>query len=91
MYDYEILPSLQKILKKLFKKDKQIRERIIKKIEEIINSSDVNHYKNLRYNMKDCKRVQIGHFVLVFSFDEFKNLISFEDFDYYDNIYVKKF
>ena len=75
------------ILKKLFKKDKLTYERIIKKIEELTNSNNIEHYKNLRYNMKDYKRVHIGHFVLVFSFDESKNLISFEDFDHHDNIY----
>ena len=87
MYQYEIKPFLQKILKRLFKKDKPTLERIIKKVEEIINSNSINHYKNLRHNMKDCKRVHIGHFVLVFSFDESRNLISFEDFDHHDNIY----
>jgi|TARA_Y100000310_G_scaffold343598_1_gene452013 YafQ family addiction module toxin component len=91
MYQYEIKPFLQKILKRLFKKDKPTLERIIKKVEEIINSNSINHYKNLRHNMKDCKRVHIGHFVLVFSFDESRNLISFEDFDHHDNIYKKKF
>ena len=89
MYSYEIKPNLQKILNKLSKKDKTVYEQILKKIEEIINSSSIEHYKNLRYDMKDYKRVHIGHFVLVFGFDEKKNLISFEDFDHHDNIYKK--
>ena len=54
----------------------------------IINSRDIEHYKNLRYDMKDSKRVHIGHFVLVFSFDKFKNLVSFEDYDHHNNIYL---
>ena len=45
MYRYKIQPSLQKIMKRLFKKDKQTRERIIKKINEITNSKDIEHYK----------------------------------------------
>ena len=48
MYQYKIQPNLQKIILKLYKKDNQTRERIIKKIQEIINSGDVEHYKNLR-------------------------------------------
>ena len=51
---------------KLFKKDNQTRGRIIKKIQEIINSADVEYYKNLRHDLKDFKRVQIGEKVLVF-------------------------
>lgn len=90
MYSYEIKPHLQRILKKLSKKDKQIFEQIMGKIEEVITSSDVEHYKNLRYNLKDQKRVHIGSFVLVFGFDKNKNLISFEDFDHHDNIYKRK-
>ena len=89
MYSYEVKPNLQKILKKLSKKDKILYEQIVKKIEEIINSNNVEHYKNLRYNMKDSKRVHIGHFVLIFSFDKNRNLISFEDFEHHDNVYKK--
>ena len=87
MYLYEIQPSLQKIMLRLFKKDKQTRERIIKKINEIINSGDIEHYKNLRHGLKDFKRVQIREKVLVFKYDKKNNLISFEDFDHHDKIY----
>lgn len=90
MREFEIKLELEKILKKLFKKDKNIYEQIIKKIEEVVESYDVEHYKNLRYNMKDSKRVHIGHFVLIFSYDKKLNFISFEYFDHHDNIYRRK-
>ena len=90
MYNYEILPNLISILNKLSKKDKVLYEQVFKKIKEVINSSDVEHYKNLRHDLKDCKRVQIGHFVLVFRFDRTNNTIYFEDFDHHDNIYNRK-
>ena len=89
MYNHEIRPNLQKIMKKLFKKDNQTYERIIKKIKEIISSNSIEHYKNLRHDLKDFKRVQIGEKVLIFSFDKTKNLIIFEDFDHHDKIYLK--
>ena len=66
MYTYEVIPYLEKILIKLSRKDKSTYEQVLKKIEEIINSEDVEHYKNLRYDLSDKKRVQIGHFILVF-------------------------
>jgi len=87
MYEYEIKPSLQKILNKLSKKNKQLYEQVIKKIHEVINSYNIESYKNLRYNLKDFKRVHVGHFVLAFKFDKNKNFVSFEDFDHHDNIY----
>jgi len=87
MYDYETKPPLQKILKKLSKKDKILYEQILKKINEIIYSYNIESYKNLKYNLKDFKRVHIGHFVLIFKVDKTKNKISFEDFDHHDNIY----
>ena len=87
MYNYEIIPELQKILNKLSKKDKQTYEQVIKKIDGIINSFDVEHYKNLKYNLKDRKRIHIGNFVLVFKFVKNENKIIFLDFDHHDKIY----
>ncbi len=89
MYRYEISPYLQKTLNKLSKKDKNLYEQVLKKIEDVINSSDVEHYKNLRYDMKDKKRVHIGHFVLVFQLIKSENKLKFLDFDHHDVIYRK--
>ena len=90
MYSHNIKPHLKKVLEKLSKKDKNQYEQTLKKIEEIIKSDSIDHYKNLRHDMKDCKRVHIGHFVIVFSFDAAQNLVSFEDYDHHDNIYKKR-
>tara|TARA_Y100000310_G_C20326667_1_gene643314 strand:+ start:70 stop:339 length:270 start_codon:yes stop_codon:yes gene_type:complete len=89
MLDFEIKPELHKKLVKLLKKNKSEYNTVIKKVKEIVNSEDVEHYKNLRYNMKDSKRVHIGHSVLVFSHDKNNNLISFEDYDHHDKIYKR--
>ena len=89
MHDFKVSEHLQEILKKFSKKDKSLHTQVLKKIGEIVNNSDIEHYKNLRYNMKDSKRVYIGHFVLVFQFDKSVNMINFDDFDHHDNIYKK--
>jgi len=78
MYSYEILPSLQRILNKLSKKDRRLYEQVLKKIEEVLTCSDVEHYKNLRYDMKDN---------LVFKIIKGENKIVFMDFDHHDKIY----
>ena len=88
MYQYKIQPTLQKIMLKLYKKDNQTRERIIKKINEISNSGDIEHYKNLKYPLQHLKRVQIGEKVLVFRFNKTNQLISFENFKHHDKIYL---
>lgn len=90
MYSYKYSDNLKEILKKLYKKDKDTYERLLKKIEEVINSESIEHYKNLRYGMKDSKRIHIGHFVLVFQYDKNYNKINFDDFDHHDNIYEKR-
>ena len=87
MHNWKISEYLQDILKKLSKKDKQLHGQVLKKMDEIINAYDLEHYKNLRYDMKDSKRVHIGSFVLVFQFDKKTNTIMFDDFDHHDKIY----
>jgi len=86
MYDPFISEKLQGMRLKLSKKDKTLYEQLIKKINEVINSYDIEHYKNLKYNFKDSKRVHIGHFVLVFQFYKANNKILFDDFDHHDEI-----
>jgi len=89
MYNFQTSASLKEIMSKLSRKDKTLYEHLLKKISEIVNSYDVEHYKNLRYNMKDSKRVHIGHFVLIFRLDKAKNEIFFDDFEHHDNVYRK--
>lgn len=90
MYKYEIKPSLKRILNKLSNKDSKKYKIILKKIEEIINSNNVEHYKNLRAPLNEYKRVHIDRsFVLIFKLLKNPKIISFEDFDHHDNIYKK--
>ncbi|VVB83746.1 Uncharacterised protein [uncultured archaeon] len=91
MYNWEIKPFLQKILDKLLKKDKPLYEQILGKINEIINCGNVEHYKNLKHDLKEFKRVHIGHFVLIFKYNQENNIISFEDFEHHDKVYLKKY
>ena len=85
--EYKTSNEFDRILAKLQKKDKQLYENLLNKMSEILNSIDIEHYKNLRYNMKEFKRAHIGHFVLVFKFEKTSNIVFFEDFDHHDKIY----
>ena len=87
----EIKPSLRKILNKLSKKDKDCYVQILKKINEIVNCENPEHYKNLKEPLQKFKRVHIKKsFVLAFSYNQRNDFLSFIDYDHHDNIYNKK-
>jgi len=88
MREGEIKPSLQKILRKLSKKNPVAYEAILKKIEEILSCKDPDHYKNLRTPLQQFKRVHVhSSFVLRFKHVKETDTIEFHDFDHHDNIY----
>lgn len=86
---YKTSKNFDRILAKLEKKDKQLYENLFNKMNEVLLSPDIEHYKNLRYDMKEFKRVQVGHFVLVFRYDKQNDMIYFADFDHHDKIYKR--
>jgi len=88
-FEFDFSDELKEIINALNYKDKKTAERINKKVKEIINCDlqTINHYKNLRYDLKDRKRVHIGHFVLTFKVYKEKNYIFFVDFLHHDDIY----
>ncbi len=87
MYNYqpEVRPQLQRIFRKLAKKNPQLNIAIQEKMEEIVQNPQ--HYKPLGNVMKGKYRVHFGSFVLVFSIDEARKIVIFEDFDHHDKIY----
>ncbi len=90
MFDFDISDELKLKIRRLLKKDKKKVEIINKKIKEIINNDKyfINRYKNLKYNLKQFKRVHIDkHFILTFKVNIEKNFILFVDFEHHDNIY----
>ena len=86
MYDYEVMPDLQRILNKLFKKDKVMYEQVMKKIEEIVQNP--THYKPLKYDLAGQRRVHImKSFVLKFEIDEQNKIVTFIFFGHHDEAY----
>jgi len=66
MYNYEIIPSLQKEINKLAKKDKKRYEAVMSKIEEILKNPE--HYKPLKHDLAGERRVHIMKSFVLFSF-----------------------
>ncbi len=88
MHNFSVEDNLKKYLKKIFKKDKVMYDSVMKKMDEIINCENVNHYKNLKSPLNDFKRVHVrSSFVLIFKYIESEDKVVFYDLDHHDNIY----
>ena len=86
MYSFDIRDHLDKIFKKIEKKNKKQLEIIHNKIAEVIQNPQ--HYKNLRSPLQHFRSVHIDKsFVLLFSVDENSKKVIFEEFDHHDRIY----
>ncbi len=83
-YSAEFSKELERKLEKLQKRNRKQFDIIIKKIREIKENPE--HYKPLKYDMKNLRRVHIDKsFVLVFEISGDK--VIFHDYDHHDNIY----
>ena len=89
MREFEIEEKLKKTLSKLSKKDNNRYSIIIKKIEEILNSEDIEHYKNLNAPLQGFKRVHIDKsFVLLFKHIKQDDSIVFYKLEHHDKVYL---
>jgi len=77
------------IMRKIKKKDPALFNSVKKKIVQIslMDSSALQHFKNLRHDLSHLKRVQIGSYVLTFRIND--NTLIFEDLNHHDKIYDK--
>lgn len=90
MFDFDFSDELRFKIRKLLKKDRKKIGIINGKVKEIVKCSpaEIMHYKNLRHDLKEYKRVHIDtHFVLTFKVDLARNFVLFVDFDHHDNVY----
>lgn len=86
MYRLAIKESLDKKLKKLQKKDKEMLYLIDRKVQDILN--DPHRFKPLRKPLQNKRRVHIGgSFVLIYEISEEDKIVTLLDFDHHDNVY----
>lgn len=85
-YSLEIAEDLNKVFRKMAKRDKVTFEAINKKVNEILNNP--YHYKPLRAPMQNKRRVHVsGSFVLIFKINEEKRLVQLLEFEHHDKAY----
>ena len=78
---------IEEVLQKLKRKDPALFRTVQKKINQIasLDKASIQHFKNLRGNLKDYKRVHVGSFVLMFKVVE--DTIIFARFMHHDDAY----
>jgi len=79
--------GIEKTLIKLKRKDTKLFRAVQKKINQLagLDEHTFSHFKNLRGNLSDYKRVHIGSFVLMFKIE--KDTIIFDNFRHHDEAY----
>jgi YafQ family addiction module toxin component len=86
IYHLAIKESLDRKLKRLRTKDKELLRLIEKKVNDIL--TDPHRFKPLRKPLQNKRRVHVGgSFVLIYEIDEKEQLVTLLDFDHHDNIY----
>ena len=88
MYVLEVREHVDKIFKKLAKKNPNQMEIIGKKIREILEDPHV--YKPMHFPLTGMRRVHFGSFVLLFSIDEERMTAVLEDYEHHDRVYRVK-
>ncbi len=90
MREFSVESTLKTKLKRVYKKDKDLYEAVIKKMREIVASKDIGHYKNLKKPLQEFKRVHVKKsFVLIFKYVKKTDTVLFFDLDHHDKVYKK--
>ena len=84
-YLLETRTHVDKIFKKLAKKNPRQMESIAEKIEEIL--ADPHRFKPLHFPLAGMRRVHFGNFVLMYSIDEMRKTVVIEDYEHHDRVY----
>lgn len=83
MRKFKVSKLFQKNTKKLKGQEKI---NFLNKFNEIISSPNIDHYKNLKHDLKHFKRVHVNNSYVILFFDKNK-VIHFVDYASHDNIY----
>ncbi len=88
MYTVEVREHVDRIFKKLAKKNPNQMEIVAKKIQEILE--DPHRFKPMHFPLGGMRRVHFGSFVLLFSIDEQRKTVILEDYEHHNRVYRPK-
>ena len=85
LYSLEVVENVDRLFKKLRKKDSMQFEAVSKKVTEILETPQ--KFKPLKSPMQHMRRVHIGSFVLVFDIDEGRKVVTIRRYEHHDDVY----
>ena len=85
MYSLEVVEKVDRIFKKLKKKDSIQFEALTRKVSEILENPQ--QFKPLKSPMQHMRRVHVGSFVLVDDIDEATKVVTIRRYEHHDNVY----
>jgi len=85
MYVLEVRGHVDRIFKKLAKRNPGQMRAIGEKIKEILE--DPYRFKPLHYPLVGSRRVHFGNYVLTYSIDEPRKSVVLEDYAHHDRVY----
>jgi YafQ family addiction module toxin component len=88
MYALEVRERVDRIFKKLSKKNPNQMHLISKKVQEIL--LDPHAYKPMHFPLAAMRRVHFGSFVLLYSIDEQRKTVVLEDYEHHDKVYSRR-
>ncbi len=88
MYALEVRQHVDRVFRKLSKKDSKRMDAITKKINEILE--DPHAFKPMHFPLSGMRRVHFGSYALLFSIDEQRRTVVLEDYDHHDSVYRRR-
>ncbi len=85
MYSLEVVEKVDRIFKKLRKKDSVQFEALSRKVNEILENPQ--QYKPLKSPMSYMRRVHVGSFVLVYEIDEARKVVTIRRYEHHHGVY----
>jgi mRNA-degrading endonuclease RelE of RelBE toxin-antitoxin system len=88
MYVLEVREHVDRVFRKLSRRDPAQMEAIRKKIGEVLE--DPHSFKPMHFPLAGMRRIHFGSFVLLFSVDEERKTVVLEDYQHHDRIYRQR-
>ena len=85
MYSLEVVEKVDRIFKKLQKKDTVQFEALSRKVDEILENPQQS--KPSKRPMQHIHRVHVGSFVLVYNINEARKMVIIRRYEHHDNVY----
>jgi mRNA-degrading endonuclease RelE of RelBE toxin-antitoxin system len=65
-------------------------DNLLKKRDEVMSCKDLNHYKNLKYDLKKYKKIHVNYSYIVLFFGD-DSIVYFVDYEHHNKIYKKRY